>query len=181
MIELFANTNPLTAENFRATTHPRHWSRSRLVWRGYYSGKRFWRRMDLRRWVPRRGMHEEARPDPGILSMGNHVGQPNRSQYLLHTKEAPDYDEEPPHVAFGQVVTCEWVWCDQARWADGRKWICSLLCQCQWLSTVIFFPEYVCVDNGRLVRVHFRLCPGNLWEVCWISCELRSWRCGRRR
>ncbi|KAG2280654.1 hypothetical protein Bca4012_049067 [Brassica carinata] len=86
-------------------------------------------------------MHEEARPDPGILSMGNHVGQPNRSQYLLHTKEAPDYDEEPPHVAFGQVVTCEW---------------------CQWLSTVIFFPEYVCVDNGRLVRVHFRLCPGNL-------------------
>ncbi|KAH0896853.1 hypothetical protein HID58_046421, partial [Brassica napus] len=54
-------------------------------------------------------MHEEARPDPGILSMGNHVGQPNRSQYLLHTKEAPDYDEEPPHVAFGQVVTLSMV------------------------------------------------------------------------
>lgn len=50
-------------------------------------------------------MHEEARPDPGILSMGNHVGQPNRSQFLLHSKEAPDYDEEPPHVAFGKVVS----------------------------------------------------------------------------
>ncbi|KAF2564082.1 hypothetical protein F2Q70_00015097 [Brassica cretica] len=37
--------------------------------------------------------------------MGNHVGQPNRSQFLLHSKEAPDYDEEPPHVAFGKVVS----------------------------------------------------------------------------
>ncbi|CAN6850632.1 unnamed protein product [Brassica oleracea] len=37
--------------------------------------------------------------------MGNHVGQPKRSQFLLHSKEAPDYDEEPPHVAFGKVVS----------------------------------------------------------------------------
>ena len=41
-------------------------------------------------------------------------------------------------------TSCEWVWCDQARWADGRKWICSLLCQCQSLSAVRFFSR-VCV------------------------------------
>lgn len=157
VIEFFANTNPLTAENFLATTHPRHWSRSRLVWRGYYSGKRFWRRMDLRRWVP-----------------GSTTGSryPLNGQSCWTTKQI---SVPPPHeggpglrrrTAARRVrKSCEWVWCDQARWADGRKWICSLLCQCQSLSAVRFFPEYVCVNNGRLVRVHFRLCPGNLWEV----------------
>ncbi|KAG2310500.1 hypothetical protein Bca4012_025014 [Brassica carinata] len=29
---------------------------------------------------------------PGIFSMGNSVGQPNRSQFILHMKERPDFD-----------------------------------------------------------------------------------------
>lgn len=37
--------------------------------------------------------------------MANNAGNPNRSQFLIHTKEAPDYDELEEHVAFGQVVS----------------------------------------------------------------------------
>ncbi|KAG5409335.1 hypothetical protein IGI04_005654 [Brassica rapa subsp. trilocularis] len=81
----------------------------------------------------------------------------DRIQFLPHTKEAPDYDEEPPHFAFGQVVNgFDVIKLVERMVANEFVPFFASVNRCLRSD---YFPEYVCVDNGRLVRVHFRLYP----------------------
>lgn len=123
-IELLADTNPLTAENFRALCTgekgigesgiPLHYKGSIIH---DITTNHIWYAGDMTQGNGSGGesIYGDQFPDeecirkhdrPGILSMANSVGRPNRrSQFLLHMKEAPDYDDEGEHVVFGQVVS----------------------------------------------------------------------------
>ncbi|XP_048617379.1 peptidyl-prolyl cis-trans isomerase-like [Brassica napus] len=155
VIEHFAYTNPLTVENFRAlctgekgigeSDIPLHYKgsvedsiRSIIhgidpdhVWFGGYmtQGNGFGGE-----WI-----YGDEFPDEECMR------KHDRIQFLPHTKEAPDYDEEPPHFAFGQVVSGF----DVIRLVErmvGNEFVPFFASVNRCLRSDSF-PEYVCVDN----------------------------------
>ncbi|CAH8354120.1 unnamed protein product [Eruca vesicaria subsp. sativa] len=120
VIELFADTNPKTAENFRALCTgekgigesgiPLHYKGSIIhgivpddIWCGGDITKG-----DGSGGEPIYGNQVPAEDcirkhdRPGILTTAYSVRNPNRSQFVLLMKEFPDYDGQ--HIVFGQVV-----------------------------------------------------------------------------
>ncbi|CAH8363767.1 unnamed protein product [Eruca vesicaria subsp. sativa] len=120
VIELFADTNPITAENFRAlctgekgigeSGFPLHYKGSIIhgivpddSWYGgdITQGNGFGSESIYGNQFPKEDCIRKH-DRPGILSMRNSVGHPYRSQFMLHMKESPNYDGQ--RIVFGQVV-----------------------------------------------------------------------------